>query len=77
MIHPGPGTIDEISGIEQCKALKEIDQFKLNIAAGDEVYAHDSTSSEVGHVFMSGDSQEILLEQLKFIEDNLIIKIKT
>lgn len=76
MIHPGPGTIDEIFGIEQCKALKEIDQFKLNIAAGDEVYPHDSTSSEVGHVFMSGDSQEILLEQLKFIEDNLIIKIK-
>ncbi|TWX52204.1 ATP-grasp domain-containing protein [Colwellia hornerae] len=76
MIHPGPGIIDEISGIEQCRALKEIEQFKFNITTGDEVFAHDSTSSEVGHVFMTADTQEILLKQLKFFEGNLVITMK-
>jgi len=76
MFHPGAGIVDEITGIETIKALKEIEQFTFKIAAGSEVAEHDSTSSEIGHVLMSARSRQILLEKLKTIEDNLVIKMK-
>jgi biotin carboxylase len=76
MIHPGAGIVDEILGLEKCKALKEIEQFKFKIEPGFEVPEYNSTSSEIGHIIMAADSREILLEKLKFVEDNLIVKIK-
>jgi biotin carboxylase len=76
MIHPGAGIVDEISGLEKLKEIKEIESFKFKIESGSEVLNHDSTSSEVGHVLMSADSREILLAKLKTVEDNLVIKMK-
>jgi biotin carboxylase len=76
MIHPEAGVVDEISGLENLKALKEVEQFKFKVEPGSVVPERDSTSSEIGHVFMSADSRKILLEKLKIIEDNLVIKMK-
>ncbi|MBA6390167.1 ATP-grasp domain-containing protein [Colwellia sp. BRX10-3] len=76
MIHPGAGTVDEISGLEKLKELKEVEQFKFKIEPGSEVAERDSTSSEVGHVLMSADSRKVLLEKLKVVEDNLVITMK-
>ena len=77
MFHPGAGIVDEVSGLEKIKALKEIEQFTFKIAAGSKVTEHDSTSSEIGHVLMSASSRQTLLENLKTIEDNLVIKMKS
>ena len=76
MIHPGAGIVDEVSGIALLKELKEVKQFKCKVEPGTLVGERDSTSSEVGHVLMSADSREALLEKLKVIEDNLVIKMK-
>lgn len=76
MIHPGAGIVDEISGVEMLKELKEVEQFKCKVDAGSEVTERDSTSSEVGHVLMAADSRKILLEKLKIVEDSLVIKMK-
>jgi len=76
MIHPGAGIVDEIFGLEHLKAIKEVERFKFKVESGTEVAEHDSTSSEVGHVLMSADSRHILLEKLKIVEDNLLIKMK-
>ncbi|MFT6667282.1 MAG: biotin carboxylase [Cognaticolwellia sp.] len=76
MIHPGAGIVDEVSGIALLKELKEVKQFKCKVEPGTLVGERDSTSSEVGHVLMSADTREALLEKLKVIEDNLVIKMK-
>tara|TARA_R110000744_G_scaffold296857_1_gene406689 strand:+ start:531 stop:1679 length:1149 start_codon:yes stop_codon:yes gene_type:complete len=76
MIHPGAGIVDQISGLETLKELKEVEQFKCKVEAGTEVGERDSTSSEVVHVLMSADSREVLLEKLKIVEDNLVIKLQ-
>ena len=76
MIHPGAGIVDEVSGIALLKELKEVKQFKCKVEPGTLVGERDSTSSEVGHVLMSADSREALLEKLKIVEDNLVIKMK-
>ena len=76
MIHPGAGIVDEISDLENVKTLQEIERFKFKIEAGSEVPEHDSTSSEIGHVLMSADSRKTLLEKLKIVEDNIVIKMK-
>ena len=76
MIHPGAGIVDEISGLELLKELKEVEQFKCKVEPGSEVGERDSTSSEVGHVLMSADSRKILLEKLQIVEDQLVIKMK-
>lgn len=76
MIHPGAGIVDEVSGIALHKELKEVKQFKCKVEPGTLVGERDSTSSEVGHVLMSADSREALLEKLKIVEDNLVIKMK-
>lgn len=76
MIHPGAGIVDEVSGIALLKELKEVKQFKCKVEPGTLVGERDSTSSEVGHVLMSADSREALLEKLKIVENNLVIKMK-
>lgn len=76
MLHPGAGIIDKISGIEKVKELKEVEQFICKVEAGSKVAEHDSTSSEIGHVLMSADSNEILLETLNFVENNIVITMK-
>lgn len=76
MIHPGAGIVDEVSGIALLKELKEVKQFKCKVEPGILVGERDSTSSEVGHVLMSADSREALLEKLKIVENNLVIKMK-
>ena len=76
MIHPGAGIVDEVSGIALLKELKEVKQFKCKVEPGTLVGERNSTSSEVGHVLMSADTREALLEKLKVIEDNLVIKMK-
>ncbi|MFT5756992.1 MAG: putative ATP-grasp superfamily ATP-dependent carboligase [Alteromonadaceae bacterium] len=76
MFHPGSGIVDDISGLEKVKELKGIERFKFTIEAGSEVSEYDSTSSEIGHVLMSAGSRKSLLEKLKIIEENLLIKMK-
>ncbi|MBA6415148.1 ATP-grasp domain-containing protein [Colwellia sp. 6M3] len=76
MIHPGAGIVDEVSGIALLKELKEVKQFKCKVEPGTLVGERDSTSSEVGHVLMSADTREALLEKLKIVENNLVIKMK-
>ena len=76
MIHPGSGIVDEVSGIALLKELKEVKQFKCKVEPGTLVGERDSTSSEVGHVLMSADTREALLEKLKIVENNLVIKMK-
>ena len=76
MIHPGEGVVDKIAGLENIDKLKEVKQFKFKIEPGSEVTERDSTSSEVGHVIMSADSREALLDKLKIVEDNLVITMK-
>jgi predicted ATP-grasp superfamily ATP-dependent carboligase len=76
MIHPGAGIVDEVSGIALLKELTEVKQFKCKVEPGTLVGERDSTSSEVGHVLMSADSREALLEKLKIVEDNLVIEMK-
>jgi len=76
MIHPEAGIIDEIFGLEQIKQIKEIERLKFKVESGSAVPERDSTSSEIGHVLMSAESPNALLEKLKFIEDNLVIKMQ-
>lgn len=76
MIHPGPGIVDEILGLETVKKLNEVEKFACKVEVGSEIGERDSTSSEVGHVLMSSDSRKRLLERLQLVEDNLVIKMK-
>jgi len=75
MIHPGEGTVASIEGLDQVKSIAEIDRFKLKADVGDQVSSHVSTSSEIGHIIMSSSNNKKLLENMEFIEQNLVIKL--
>lgn len=77
MIHPGPGIVQSITGLEKVKCLAEIDSLNIRVDVGSVVSEHVSTSSEIGHILISSSSQKTLLKRINFIEENLSIQMKT
>ena len=76
IIHPEQGVVESISGLEAVREMSEIERFKFTIEADSVVSERISTSSECGHILMSGGSRQLLIDRLAFIENNLVIKMK-
>ena len=76
MIHPGPGTIRKLSGVEEARSLDSVFSFEMRVEAGDSVGEHQSTSSECGHIFLHHKSRSALLDDIEFIEKTLHFELE-
>jgi len=75
IIHPEQGTATKISGVDRVRQIPEIFEFKFRLHVGDVVEEREATSNECGHVLMSGVDQNVLLNQLQFIEKSIQIDL--
>lgn len=76
MIHPGPGTIRKISGVDEVRSLDSVLTFDIRVEVGDSVGERQSTSSECGHILLHHESRPALLDHIEFIETTLHIEME-
>jgi biotin carboxylase len=76
MIHPGPGIIGSIQGIESIKnEITDIIEFSLRKKVGQTISEHLSSSDEVGHILFWSPTRESAIQKIESIRKCLTIEL--
>jgi len=75
-IHPDEGEVIKITGVKEARKIPEVFASKFKLKVGDKVGKQEATSNESGHILLSGQDQEQLLERITLIEQLVQIEVK-
>lgn len=56
ILHPGPGTVLEVGGLESARAIPGVEDVSVRIQPGDSVAVREGTGQEAGHVLVTAPS---------------------
>ena len=71
---PPIGYIKKIHGIEEIKELEDIQEFIINLKAGDQVLEMKDNTQRKGWIFLYASNQQSLINKINFINQRLKIE---
>jgi hypothetical protein len=71
ILHPGEGTVSEIRGLEQVRAMESVVSAAIRIRPGARIEARTSVGRDVGHVLMRTRSRSDLRRTLSEVDATL------
>jgi biotin carboxylase len=63
-LHPGPGTVADIQGVEEASKVAGVTQVKCRVDKGDPVGLREGTGQSVGHIAAEASSRAVLARAL-------------
>lgn len=75
VIHPPPGVIERIIGMDKIERLKSVRKMRLKVEAGDAVGQRLGVGQDVGYALLCNEDQNQLIEDIYFFQRNLILEM--
>ena len=73
IIHPGPGKIKKINGLDEVKKMPEVKEVRIKLKVGDTIGVRESSSEEYGHMIIQAQDHKKLLNTIKKIKSKFKI----
>ncbi|MCB0343277.1 MAG: ATP-grasp domain-containing protein [Bdellovibrionales bacterium] len=75
IVHPGPGVLEEISGVEELKSQPWVSKLKMKALGGQQLAGRESVREELGHIIFTAPTAEELEQRLLSINSKLKLKV--
>jgi biotin carboxylase len=75
VIHPGPGRIADVRGLEAARALPGVERVALRVGVGEEVRPRLGAGEEIGHILVVGPDPDTTARRLRAARDALEIAV--